>query len=77
MSLRHDELFRLLELVDVTEVDEIDCSEFLERVGGYLERLGPDGRAPEGYEDVVQHLRVCPECFEELRLLYRALREIR
>ena len=75
MSLTPRDLHKLLELVDVTEAEEIDCTEFLHRVGGYLERLGPDGVPPEGYADVVQHLRVCPECFEELELLFQALRE--
>lgn len=75
MSFTQDELRKLLELVDITQDDEIDCDELLARVGGYLERLGPDGTPPPGYEDVVQHLRVCPECFEEFEALYRALCE--
>lgn len=74
MTFTRDELLALLRLVDITEANEIDCGEFLHRVAGYLERLGPDGTPPPGYEDVVQHLRVCPECLEELEELYRALR---
>ncbi|MEQ8764379.1 MAG: hypothetical protein RL885_10660 [Planctomycetota bacterium] len=68
------ELQRLLELLDVTHTDEIDCTEFLHRVAGYVERLEASGKLPPGYEDVAQHLEVCPECNEELEALYRALR---
>lgn len=74
MSLRRRELLDLLQLLDITEPREIDCTEFLHRVAGLIERLGPDGAAPDGYADVVHHLRVCPECLEEYEAMYRALR---
>lgn len=73
MAVSRDELIKLLQLLAVTETDEIDCEEFLVRVAGFLERLGPDGTPPEGYEDVVQHLRVCPECLEEFGALLETL----
>jgi len=75
MSLGREDLRKLLELVEVTEDHEIDCAELLSRIAGYLERLGPDGTPPPGYEDVVHHLRICPECLEEFEALYRALHE--
>ena len=75
MSLTREELKKLLGLVDITGAEEIDCTEFLHRVAGYVERLAPDGTPPAGYEDVALHLRVCPECCEEFEALCRALRE--
>jgi len=75
MSVSREELRKLLELVDITAADEIDCTEFMHRVAGYLERLGPDGVPPPGCEAVVLHLRICPECLEEFEALYRLLRE--
>ena len=74
MTLGRDELLAMLALVDITRVDEIDCSEFLAQVAGYLERLGPEGMPPDGYEHVVHHLRLCPECLDEFQALYAALR---
>ena len=74
MSYTREDLLRLLRLVDITEATEIDCGEFLHRVAAYLDRLGPDGAPPAGYEDVVHHLRICPECLEEFEVLYRELR---
>ncbi len=75
MSFSRADLQKLLELVAMTEAKEIDCDEFLHRVAGYLERLGPEGTPPPGYEDVVHHLQICPECLEEFRVLYQALCE--
>jgi len=75
MSLRREDLRKLLDLLHVTEEHEIDCTELLSRLAGYLERLGADGTPPPGYEDVIQHLRICPECFEEFEALYRALHD--
>ena len=54
MTFTRDDLLKLLQLVDVTSAEEIDCTEFLHRVAGYLERLGPDGVPPEGYADLAQ-----------------------
>ena len=72
MSFTRDDLMKLLQLVDITAAEEIDCSEFMHRVSGYLERLGPDGQPPQGYEDVIHHLQLCPECLEEFEALYEA-----
>ena len=44
---------------------------------GYLEQLGPQKTPPSGYDDLIHHLRVCPECLEEFEALYAALREER
>jgi len=77
MSFTREDLLKLLRFVDLTTADEIDCMELLQRAAGYLERLGPDGPdglAPAGYEDVVRHLQLCPECLEEVEALRCALR---
>lgn len=73
MKLNRAELMRLLQLIDVTAIEEIDCSELLHRLGAYVERLGPGQTVPPGFEEVVQHLCVCPECFEEFEALREAL----
>lgn len=74
MSMRLDELRRLLHLLDITAVDEIDCTEFMHRVGAYTEQIEAGRVPPPGFEAVTQHLRVCPECVEEFEAMYRALR---
>jgi hypothetical protein len=61
-----EKLEQLLRLLDATAPSEIDCDEFLSRVGAYVESLAPGAALPESFEAVVQHLRVCPECKDEL-----------
>lgn len=70
-----DEKLRdLLQLVRATKPKEIDCEEFLSRVGEYVEKAGPDAALPSGLEAVKDHLAVCGECQEEYDALLRALR---
>lgn len=75
MKIGRKELLDLLRLVDITKAEEIDCTEFLARVAGYLERLGPGGEPPAGYEGLVHHLQLCPECLEEFEALFAAYRD--
>lgn len=73
MTLKPELLRKLLALVEVTSDEEIDCSEFLDRMARFLDSIGPDGSLPEGSEAIVQHMRVCAECCEEFEALSRAL----
>lgn len=75
MTLDRVELLALLKLVDVTEPQEIDCSELLHRIAAFVEGFDAAGAPPPQYEDVVQHLRVCPECLEEFEVLLRMYRD--
>ena len=59
----------LLRAVAVTAPEEIDCDEFLARVGAYLEGLERTGGHPPELEQVSHHLKVCPECREEFEAL--------
>lgn len=78
MRLSNEELQALLQLVEVTEESEIDCDQFLDRVASYIERLvATDDTAPvvNGFEEVVQHMKICPECREEFEALLRGFQE--
>ena len=76
MKMGREELLTLLRLVNITEPEEIDCGEFLSRVGAYLEKLEASGEAAvPGSENLIHHLRICPECLEEFEALYEAYRE--
>ncbi|MCA9296563.1 MAG: hypothetical protein KC983_08595 [Phycisphaerales bacterium] len=72
MTLTPDELNVLLRLVHITETSEINCDEFLARVSTYLERLVQGNRSPAGFEQVLHHLKICPECREEFEAMLRA-----
>ncbi len=71
MTIRDDELRRLLELVLQTSERELDCDEFLERAAAYLDRAAASADTPL-FADVRAHLAVCPECLEEFEALLAA-----
>lgn len=74
MKPNKERLVKLLQLLAITESEEIDCSQFLHRMAAYVERVDGGDGSPEGDADVVHHLRICPECLEEYEMLCRALR---
>ena len=63
------QLRELLRVVAATEPREIDCEEFLARVGAYLEGVTLTGEPPAELRQVVQHLEICSECREEFDAL--------
>lgn len=69
------EILDLLRLIELTRDQEIDCTEFLNKAAGYVEQMMASKNPPSGYDDVVQHLQVCPECLEEFEQLLTVLRE--
>ena len=75
MSLTDEDHARLLSLLDATAPEEIDCTELVDRVAGFIEQMRPDCESPHGYEAVVQHLRVCPECLELFETLHRLVHD--
>ena len=72
MKVNEGKIRDLLRLLEATEPREIDCEEFLARVGAYLESLEPGAPVSSGFEEAAQHLRVCAECKEEWDALRRA-----
>jgi hypothetical protein len=69
MNDARDQLRELLRILAHTQPREIDCGEFLTRVGGLLETLERAEPLPEGLRLVSQHLDICPECKEEFDAL--------
>ncbi|MEZ6196923.1 MAG: hypothetical protein R3F20_14535 [Planctomycetota bacterium] len=75
MSLEPRLLAELLRLIDATAPEEIDCDEFLARVGTLVEARRAAGRLLESAATLWQHLMVCPECREEFETLLAILDE--
>ena len=69
MKPTREQLRELLRSVSATQQEEIDCDEFLARVGALLERRGGPDDLPRELQRAVQHLDVCPECREEFDAL--------
>ncbi|TFH20363.1 MAG: hypothetical protein E4H03_12355 [Myxococcales bacterium] len=74
MKLTYEQMRELLRLVEATNAAEIDCEEFLARVGAVLESLEPGENIPPEFRAVAQHLQVCGECKEEFDALMVAFR---
>jgi hypothetical protein len=72
MKTTTDTMRELLRQVMATQAREIDCDEFLVRVGSFLEKLRSGETLPPEMKAVLQHLEVCGECKEELEALLRA-----
>ena len=73
-QIDEEKLTRLARAVADTANTEIDCEGFLVRAAAYLENRRNSGAtlSPE-LKAVEQHLKVCPECYEEFQILKRAI----
>lgn len=66
------QLAELAKLLGDTADCEIDCAELLDRVAAYLEALKGRRVLAAPLKQVMQHLKICPECREEFEALIRA-----
>lgn len=69
MNPTRSQIRELLRTVVATEAREIDCDEFLARVGAFLENLSRGSGPPPELRLVAQHLKICSECREEFEAL--------
>lgn len=76
MKLSKEQLEALAKATLATRPEEIDCDEWLARVGRFLEHEASGAPLPSDLLAVAQHLEVCPECDEELDALRSGLEEV-
>ena len=73
MRLSIEQLAELARAIADTAEEEIDCEEMLARAAAFIEAVAEgDVDLPASLRVVAQHLRVCPECREEVELLLQA-----
>lgn len=78
MTLTHQQLTMLLNLVHETEECEINCEAVLARAALFIETIvGPHADLDASLREVAQHLRVCPECRDEVETIIQAIRSDR
>ncbi len=75
MKPTREMLDKLLQNIAATQPEEIDCDEWLARVGRLIEIIQRSETVPADLAPVLQHIEVCPECREEFDLLLAALKE--
>ena len=69
MRPTHAQLLELLRAVEATEPREIDCDEFLARVGAFVEGMEREDELLAALRWVCQHAEICTPCREELEAL--------
>ncbi len=69
-------LQRLLQIIEITKDEELDCDECYEHLDKFAELIRAGEPAAEIYPKVQQHLEVCPFCKEEFDTLLQALKKI-
>lgn len=75
MKPTKEQLDALLRMTTDTRPEEITCDEWLHLVGRYAELAAAGEPIPPELQPVAEHLRLCPECTEELEALKTALAE--
>ncbi|QDV38426.1 hypothetical protein [Tautonia plasticadhaerens] len=75
MTLRDEHWRALARALLATCPDEIDCEEWLDRVGTYLELVEAGRSIPDRLRPVAAHLQLCPGCAEEFEAMREMLRE--
>jgi predicted anti-sigma-YlaC factor YlaD len=74
MTLRDEHWRELARALLATCPDEIDCEQWLDRVGTYLDLVEAGRPVPESLLPVAAHLERCPECAEEFQAIREMLR---
>lgn len=72
MTADERHLDQLARLVKETADEEIDCDQFLEIVAIFLNRVAKGLDPTAACRGLKQHVRVCPECKEELLAIAQA-----
>jgi hypothetical protein len=74
MELNNDQIRNLLHLLSVTREHEMNCNEFLEKMGEFAERDIAGLPVDDMLQAVEHHLILCAECREEYESLLAALK---
>jgi hypothetical protein len=74
MRLREEQIRALLRVTRETRGVEIDCEAYLARMPAYAEARADRRRPlPAGFDEVIEHERLCANCREETAALLQML----
>ena len=76
MTLGERGVSRAARALLATRPEEIDCDQWLDSVGMYLDLIEAGRPIPESLRPVEEHLRLCPDCAEEYAAMREALGEL-
>ena len=75
MHLEREQLAWLAKAVVATLPEELDCDEWLSRVGRLVELQRAGETITPDLKPAQQHMDVCPECAEDFQTLLQGLDE--
>lgn len=75
MDLKREQLAWLAKAIVATLPEEIDCDEWLSRVGRLVELQRTGEPITPDLKPVEQHMDVCQECAEDFQALLQGLEE--
>lgn len=73
MKITENQIKTLLGFVSKTRDDEISCQTCEDQIAQFAESQLTGKKIPEALHAIEEHLRICPECSEELEFIRRAL----
>ncbi len=74
MKINRSELHKLLQLLEITAPKELNCDDFLDLMAAYSEDYLGGIATGSTYESFRHHLKLCPECTEELNAYLKVLK---
>lgn len=66
------QLAELTRILKATADEEINCAEFLDQIAPYVQALTNSADMAKEFQQIAQHLAVCPECQQEFTALLKA-----
>lgn len=75
MPLHPKQIEMLTELVSGTQERELDCEEVLPHLATWAERILSGKSIDDADPAILHHLKICPECAEEFRVLTDVMKE--
>ena len=73
MKITENQIETLLDFVSKTRENEISCQTCEDQIAQFAESQLTGKEIPEALKAIEEHLRICPECTEELEFIRRAL----
>jgi len=73
MKISNEQIKTLLGFVAKTSDDEVSCQTCEDQISQFAESELAGKEIPDALKVIEEHLKICPECTEELALIRRAL----
>jgi hypothetical protein len=73
MRLNDEHYKGLAKALLATKPAEMNCTEWIDHIAGYVELVATSQAIPDSYREVVEHIELCSECDEEFQAILAAV----